>query len=46
MWYYMNRQTGELLTRQEMLDQFAADYDGDDPTNAVSYHEYYERVWA
>lgn len=41
---YMNRQTGELLTRREMLRQFAEDYDGDDPTNAVGWNEYFEEV--
>ena len=36
---YINRETGELLTRREMLKQFAEDYDGNDPTNAVSWAE-------
>lgn len=41
---YINRETGELLTRREMLKQFAEDYDGNDPTNAVSWAEYFEEV--
>lgn len=41
---YINRETGELLTRREMLKQFAEDYDGNDPTNAVSWAEYFEKV--
>lgn len=41
---YINRETGELLTRREMLKQFAEDYDGNDPTNAVSWAEYFGEV--
>ena len=41
---YINRETGELLTRREMLKQFAEDYDGNDLTNAVSWAEYFEEV--
>jgi len=41
---YMNRETGELLTRREMLKQFAEHYDGGDPTNAVGWAEYFEEV--
>lgn len=41
---YMNRETGEVLTRREMLKQFSEDYDGGDPTNALSWAEYYEEV--
>lgn len=42
--FYMNRETGEVLSRQMMLKQFAEEYDGDDPTNAVGWDEYYEEV--
>ena len=45
MWYYMNRQTGELLTRKDMLAQWEEEYDGNDPTNLLSYQEVYEKVW-
>lgn len=43
---YMNRETGELLNYSEMMDQFAAEYDGDDPTN-IDYlqpQRYYDYV--
>lgn len=39
---YMNRETGELLTYAEMLKQFAEEYDGGDPTNALTWEEYYD----
>lgn len=39
MW--MNRETGELLTRAEMRKQGAKLYDLGDDTNAVAYGEYY-----
>ena len=41
---YLNRMTGELLTRKEMLRQFAEDYDGGDSTNVLSWAEYFEEV--
>ena len=41
---YINRETGELLTRREMLKQFADDYDGNDPTETMSWAEYFEEV--
>ncbi len=41
---YINHETGELLTRREMMKQFAEDYDGNDPANAVSWAEYFEEV--
>lgn len=40
--YYMNLETGELLTRAEMFDQAAELYDFDDWTNVVELWEYYE----
>lgn len=40
---YMNLETGELLTRREMLEQFEEQYDGDQ-TNVVGWKEYYEEV--
>lgn len=42
--FYMNRETGELLSRQMMLKQFSEEYDGDDPTNSIGWDEYYEEV--
>lgn len=44
MRYFVNRDTGELLTRSEMMAQFRDEYDGDDPTNCVSWDEYYREV--
>lgn len=44
MKYWMNKETGELLTPSEMLDQFQEEYDGGDDTNACSVHEYFEEV--
>lgn len=41
---YMNIETGELLTRSDMLSQFKTEYDGDDPTNCLGWSEYYEEV--
>ena len=41
---WMNRETGELLTRAEMRKQGAELYDLDDNTNILDYNEYYERV--
>ena len=40
--YYMNLETGELLTRDEMINQAEEDYDVDDVTNALDVWEYYE----
>ncbi len=41
---YQNNETGEVLTREEMLAQFAEEYDGDDPTNGMDASEYYTEV--
>ena len=40
----MNKETGEVLTYNQMLKQFEEEYDGNDPTNYVGYDEYYEEV--
>ncbi len=42
--FYVNKETGEMLSRQAMLAQFIEEYDGDDPTNMLSWDEYYEEV--
>ena len=39
---WMNRETGELLTYDEMIEQGRDWYDLDDDTNALGYGEYYE----
>ena len=40
--YYINLETGELLTKAEMLTQAAEMYDFDDWTNVVELWEYYD----
>ena len=40
-YYYMNLETGELLTREQMMTEAAEQYDMDDWTNAVELWEYY-----
>lgn len=40
--YYMNLETGELLTRAQMFDQAEELYDFGDYTNSVELWEYYE----
>lgn len=42
--FYMNKETGEILSRQAMLAQYAEDYDGDDSTNLMGVEEYYELI--
>ena len=42
MTYFMNKQTGELLTRDEMMEQFARDYGGNH--NAVAWDDCYKEV--
>ena len=39
--YYMSLDTGELLTREQMMAEAAEQYDFDDWTNAVELWEYY-----
>lgn len=39
---YMNKQTGELLTKSEARKQFREWYDGDDETNMFCFADYYE----
>ncbi len=41
---YMDKTTGELLTKQEALTIWREEYDGDDPTNAVPFEEQFERM--
>lgn len=42
--FYINKATGEILSRQAMLRQFSDEYDGGDPANALGCEEYYEEV--
>lgn len=41
---YMNLSTGEVMTERAMRKQFREDYDGDDPTNSLTWEEYYKRI--
>lgn len=41
---YMNLETGEVMTERAMRKQFRDDYDGDDPTNSLTWEEYYKRI--
>lgn len=43
--FYQNKQTKELLTRQEMLKQWRELYDGNDETNLLGINEYYLEVF-
>lgn len=38
---YINNETGEALTYEQMMKQFADEYDGDDETNGIDISEYY-----
>lgn len=39
---YMNTETGEILSYKDARKQFVEDYDGGDPTNPLTFDEYYE----
>jgi len=41
---YMNKDTGEVLTYNEMFQQWIEEYDGGDPTNCMSIWEQYEKL--
>lgn len=41
---YVNRETGEMVSQQRMLYVYKTEYDGDDPSNAVGWDEYFEEV--
>lgn len=40
-WIFMNIEHGHLLTYSEMIVEFLTEYDGGDPTNPISWGEYY-----
>lgn len=42
---FMNRYTGELLTKEEMITQWREEFDGDDDTNLTPYTEHYIPVF-
>jgi len=41
---YKKLDTGELLTRKEMIEVYEEEYDGNDPTNVVPWYYYFEEV--
>lgn len=43
--YYINADTGELLTQSEARKQWREDYDRDDPTNCIPFEEQYTMTW-
>lgn len=45
MEYYINQQTGELFfSHSEAMQDFAENYDGDDPTNGIRFSDMYTTV--
>lgn len=42
--FFIEKSTGEMLSRQLMLQRFEDVYDGNDPTNTVGWNEYFEEV--
>ncbi len=44
MQYYMNIDTGELLTKSEAIKQWKEEYDGEDDTNILDMEEQYIKV--
>lgn len=41
---YMNKETGEVFSFKEMLEDFRTQYDGGDPTNPATWDWYYEEI--
>lgn len=41
---YMNKDTGEILTAADARKQWRNEYDGDDPTNCLSFLDQYDPV--
>lgn len=44
IYLYINKETGEVLTKEEMLKQGKELYDLGDDTNIFDYSDYYERL--
>ena len=42
--YFINCDTGEALTEEEARIQWRDEYDGDDPTNILTFEELYKRL--
>lgn len=43
-WIFQNRECGNILTYDEMIEEFREMYDGDDPTNIVNWETYYKLI--
>ena len=44
--YYINRETGEFLTYEEMVMQGKELYGMDDPSDSIDYLRYYKKaIW-
>lgn len=43
--FYMNRDTGELLTLREAMKQWRDEYDGDDETNVLTFLDQYQPIY-
>lgn len=41
---YINVDTGELLTKEEAIEQWRDEYDGGDDTNGLEFSEQYIRA--
>lgn len=41
---FMNRETGEVLNYKEARAQFREEYDGDDPTNIITFEEIFKAI--
>ena len=43
-WIFQNRECGNILTYDEMIEEFREMYDGDDPTNPFGWETYYKLI--
>ena len=43
-WVFQNRECGNILTYDEMIEEYREMYDGDDPTNPYGWDAYYELI--
>jgi hypothetical protein len=43
-WIFQNRECGNILTYDEMIEEYREMYDGDDPTNPYGWDTYYELI--
>ena len=43
-WVFQNRECGNILTYNEMIEEYCEMYDGDDPTNPLDWEIYYELI--